>query len=102
MPNYRFGKGPIAVTLENLLADRDRAMQLLRQLYDKNISPDDLIVADELEARFGRIERNHFNNVFGRNLPADTPDVERGLAGREGPQRFTVFREGVRKATLLV
>ena len=65
MPNYRFGKGPIAVTLENILADRDKAMQLLHELYDENISPDDLIVADELEARFGTIERNHFNNVFG-------------------------------------
>ena len=102
MPNYRFGKGPIAVTLENLLADRDRAMQLLRQLYDENISPDDLIVAAELEARFDTIERNHFNNVFGDNLPAGTPDVERALAEREGPQRITVFREGLRKAALLV
>jgi hypothetical protein len=102
MPNYRFGKGPIAVTLESLLADRDKATQLLRQLYDENISPDDLIVAEELERRSGRIERNHFNNVFGRNLPGETPEVERALAEREGPQRFRVFREGVRKATLLV
>ena len=75
MPNYRFGKGPIAVTLENLLADRDKAMQLLRQLYDENMSPNDLILADELEALFGPIERNHFNNAFGDNLPAGTPGV---------------------------
>lgn len=102
MPNYRFGKGPIAVTLENLLADRDRAMELLRQLYDENIPPDNLIVAAELETRFDRIERIHFNNVFGLNLPAGTPDVERALAQRESPQRIKVFREGVRKAALLV
>jgi hypothetical protein len=102
MPNYRFGKGPIAVTVENLLADRGKAMQLLHQLYDESISPDALIVADELEARFGPIERNHFNNVFGEKLPADTPDLELVLAKREGPQRIKVFREGVRKAALLV
>ena len=102
MPNYRFGKGPISVTLENLLADPVRAMQLLRQLYDENISPNDLIMADELQERFGWIERNHFNNVFGRDLPKETLGVERALAEREGPKRFQVFREGVRKATLLV
>ncbi len=102
MPNYRFGKGPIAVTLENLLADRDKAMQLLHELYDENILPDGLIVAAELEARFGTNERNHFNNVFGRNLPAGTPDFEQKLAEREGPQRIRVFREGLRKAALLV
>jgi|SRR3954447_2334299 hypothetical protein len=103
MPNYRFGKGPISVTLENLLADRDKAMQLLRQLYDKNIKADGLILADALEQRtHDRAERNHFNNVFGDNLPADTPAVEKALAEREGRQRFTVFREGMRLATLLV
>jgi hypothetical protein len=103
MPNYRFGKGPIAVTLENLLADRDRAMELLRQLYDENVSPNGLILAAELEARFGPIERNHFNNAFGENLPEGTPPAERVLlAEREGPQRVKVFREGVRKAALLV
>jgi hypothetical protein len=102
MPNYRFGKGPIAVTLENLLADRDKAMQLLRQLYDENISPNDLILAAELQARFGPIERNHFNSAFGDNLPEGTPPAEQELAKREGPERFTVFREGVRKAALLV
>ena len=102
MPNYRFGKGPIAVTLENLLADRDKAMQLLRQLYDENISPNDLILADELEALFGPIERNHFNNAFGDNLPAGTQGVGRELAEHDGAQRVEVFRQGVRKAALLV
>src|SRR5690348_11787148 len=102
MPNYRFGKGPIAVTLENLLADRGTAMELLGQLYDETIRPDALTLADALERRFGRIERNHFNNVFGDNLPAETPDDERALAEHEGPQRFEVFREGVRRAALLV
>lgn len=102
MPNYRFGKGPIAVTIENLLANTGTALQLLRELYNENLSPDDLIVAKELEAQFDRIERIHFNNVFGRSLPADTPDVERELAEREGDQRVKVFREGLRKAALLV
>jgi hypothetical protein len=102
MPNYRFGKGPIAVTLEDLLADRDTAMQLLRQLYDENISSDGLILADELEKRFDTFERDHFNNVFGDNLPEGTPDFEREQAQREGLERFRVFREGVRKAALLV
>ena len=102
MPNYRFGKGPIAVTLENLLANRDTAMKLLHELYDESISPDGLILAEELERVFGPDERKHFNNAFGRDLPADTPAVERALAESEGPQRFTVFRKGLRKAALLV
>jgi len=102
MPNYRFGKGPIAVTLENLLADRDKAMQLLRELYDENISPDDLILAKELGRLFGSIERDHFNNAFGDNLPAGTPGAGRELAEHDGAQRVEVFRRGVRKAALLV
>jgi len=100
MPNYRLGKGPIAVGLEDFLTGQQQAVKLIGQLSD-GVPPDELDFVSYLSDRFGPQERTHFLRVFGRSFPAGLSEEERAEAQLENDQRYKVFSMGLSQVALL-
>lgn len=99
MPGYRFGKGPIAVTLEDYLSDRDRVIALLKELHTRT-TPSGYDFVKVLTERFPGAGL-HFLHVLGVEFPEGLSVKERKTAEREGSQRLKVFGNGLRMAASL-
>jgi hypothetical protein len=98
-PPYRFGKGPIAATLEDYLSDPHRVIVLLKELHAKT-EPGRSDFVNFLIERFPK-DALHFLHVVGVEFPEGITVEDRKTVEREGRQRLEVFSSGLHTAASL-
>ena len=82
VPSYQFGKGPIAVTLEQFLASRENAIELVRNLEAKDAFGDNSFV--QRLAKAMPPEKDHLADVVGTGKADNAEQKQRSLVYGQG------------------
>ena len=102
VPAYRFGKGPIAVAVEDYLADRRKVLALLEELRG-GFDPERSAITAYIADRYGVAEANHLMFALGMSDGGDSVAAAETASEMvaEGRQRQEVYGEGLRLAAHL-
>ena len=98
MPPYPFGKGPIAVAFETFVQDTDRALSMLKSVWN-----DPLGKNEPFRKTLKKADRDHLDEILypEDHLPAGASQQERNEARRDGEKRRDAVRNGIKGALIL-